>query len=131
MRLLLDTHIALWATYASAALPARARDLLCDPDTIAFFSAVSIWEIAIKHQLRRRGAGAMPMSGREAMHAFLDIGLQPLPVSPGHAAAVDDLPPHHADPFDRLLLAQAEAEPLRLLTTDRAIAAYGGMVLAV
>lgn len=128
MNLLLDTHIALWAITDAPALPARARALISEPANEVWVSAVSVWEIAIKHGL---GRGDMPISGIEALGYFDEAGYRMLPITPAHAAAVASLPPHHQDPFDRLLVAQARAEPLRLLTHDATVALYGEPVLRV
>ena len=95
-----------------------------------FVSAVSIWEIAIKFALRKR-TGAPPFSGAVALEAFLAAGYRMLNVTPQHAAAVEALPHLHADPFDRMLIAQALHEPLRLLTADAALARYSDMVIEV
>lgn len=131
MKLLLDTHIALWALIDDARLPKPAAELISDADNIVAVSAASIWEISLKHALGRGGPNAMPISGREAMTYFAEAGYDLLPISPEHAAAVQTLPALHADPFDRMLVAQALAEPMRLLTHDAALAAYGEMVLKV
>lgn len=131
MRLLLDTHIALWALVNDSRLPRRAVDLISDPANTVAVSAASIWEIAIKHALGRGGQNAMPLSGQKAMTLFAKAGYDLLPISPEHAAAVETLPALHADPFDRMLIAQALAEPMRLLTHDAALADYGGMVLKI
>lgn len=125
MKLLLDTQIALWALIDSPRLSERARALILDPEATVFFSAASIWEIAIKHRLAR---GDMPLSGAEAAHLFREAGYIELPVTAAHAAATEQLPAHHADPFDRILVAQALYEPLRLLTHDRQILSYGNRV---
>lgn len=132
MRLILDTHILLWTLAASAALSPRARDLLLDPQNIKYVSAASLWEIAIKHRLRREGPNAMPFGAAKA-HELADIaGLKLLPIGALHAAAVEQLPlGRHADPFDRMLIAQARAENMLLMTHDRALAAYGASVLLV
>ena len=126
MNLLLDTHIALWAITDAPALPARA--LISEPANEVWVSAVSVWEIAIKHGL---GRGDTPISGAEALGYFDEAGYRMLPITPAHAVAVASLPPHHQDPFDRLLVAQARAEPLRLLTHDATVALYGEPVLRV
>jgi len=103
----------------------RARNLIVDPDATVFFSAASVWEIAIKHRLAR---GDMPVSGAEADGLFREAGYNELPITAAHAAATEKLPGHHADPFDRMLVAQALYEPLRLLTHDRQLLAYGESV---
>ncbi|HVY33990.1 MAG TPA: type II toxin-antitoxin system VapC family toxin [Caulobacteraceae bacterium] len=131
MRLLLDTHIALWALVDDSRLPQRATELITDPANTIAVSAASVWEIALKHALGRGGPNAMPLSGREAMTYFAQAGYDLLPISPEHAAAVETLPSLHADPFDRMLVAQALAEPMRLLTHDAVLARYGDMVLKV
>ena len=128
MRLLLDTHIALWAIADSPALPAEARRLILSPQSEIFLSAASIWEIAIKHGL---GRGNMPISGREAAEYFGQAGYVPLEISTQHAVYVETLPPHHADPFDRMLVAQALSEPMRLLTHDKQLSAYSDTVILV
>ena len=128
MRLLLDTHIALWALTDDARLSARARALIEDPANQVAVSAASVWEIAIKHGL---GRGDMPVSGGAALNWFRQAGYDLLPVTPDHAAAVEALPDHHRDPFDRLLIAQATSEPMRLITRDPLVALYGGAVIQV
>ena len=131
MKLLLDTHIAVWVVLDSPRLSARARDLISAPGTDVYVSAVSLWEIAIKHGLNRTGPNAMPISARQAHAWFEASNFQSLPVSDAHALAVETLPLHHGDPFDRLLIAQAKAEPMRLLSHDAAMAAYGELVVTV
>jgi PIN domain nuclease of toxin-antitoxin system len=128
VNLLLDTHVALWAIADSPRLSLAARDLLLAPGNAAWVSAASIWEIAIKHSL---GRGDMPVSGAEALRYFEQSGFRWLSVSPQHAAAVEQLAPHHGDPFDRLLVAQALTEPLRLLTHDATLAKYSDTVILV
>jgi len=128
MRLLLDTHVALWAIAADRRLPAPARKLILDSRTEVFVSAASVWEIAIKHSLAR---GDMPISGRQATAWFEAAGYGLLPVSAVHAAAVEGLPPIHTDPFDRILVAQALCEPLRLLTHNRTVARYSDAIMLV
>ncbi len=127
MRLLLDTHVALWAVTSSARLSATARALIEDPGNEIWVSAVSLWEIAIKHSL---GRDRMPISGQEAADWFETSGYRFLPVAPTHAIGVADLPRLHADPFDRLLVSQSMLEPMRLLTSDTRVQAYGGNVIA-
>ena len=125
MRLLLDTHVALWAIRDDPKLSARARELIANLDNPVFVSVVSLWEIAIKYALRRGRANDMPISASEAVKDFDRAGYDLLPVTPSHALAVAALPPARTDPFDRMLVAQARTEPLRLLTSDAAVAAYG------
>jgi PIN domain nuclease of toxin-antitoxin system len=125
MRLLLDTHVFLWSVTSSRQLKAEARGYLASADAV-YVSAASIWEIAIKLQLGKIDGDP------EALAAAIEAsGFQELSVSAVHAAAVAKLPMHYTDPFDRLLLAQAFTEPLRLVTADRALAAYGGAVEVV
>lgn len=129
MRLLLDTHVALWAVLDSPKLAPAARKLIVDDANDIAVSVVTLWEIAIKRGLRRRGPGAMPVSASDAALFFAASGYDLLPVLGEHACAVETLPRHHADPFDRLLVAQANTEPRRLLTQDATLAPYGEMVL--
>jgi PIN domain nuclease of toxin-antitoxin system len=128
VRLLLDTQIVLWALAGSARLGATARRLIVDPANDIYVSTASIWEIAIKHAL---GRGDMPVSGARAAELCAEAGYRELPVAWRHAVVVETLPPLHADPFDRILVAQASAEPMRLLSRDAAVAGYGAMVMAV
>ena len=128
MRLLLDTHIALWMLTGNERIGAAARELIESEESQPLVSAVTIWEIAIKHQLQRE---AMPMPPKRAIELCLAGGYELLPVLPAHAAAVGELPRRHADPFDRLLVAQALTEPLRLVTRDRAVAAYSDTIILV
>jgi PIN domain nuclease of toxin-antitoxin system len=128
VNLLLDTHVALWAIVDSPRLSAAARELILAPRAVVWISAATVWEIAIKHSLAR---GDMPISGAEAMQYFQAAGYRFLPIEPDHAAAVETLPPLHQDPFDRLLVAQAQVEPMRLLSHDAALARYGELVVPV
>ena len=128
MRLLLDTQIVLWALTGSARLGAMAHDLIADPGNEIYVSTASIWEIAIKHAL---GRGQMPVSGARAAELCAAAGYRELPVAWRHAVVVETLPPLHADPFDRILVAQATAAPMRLLSRDATVASYGASVMAV
>ncbi|MFA5081774.1 MAG: type II toxin-antitoxin system VapC family toxin [Hydrogenophilaceae bacterium] len=128
MNLLLDTQIALWALTNSERLGAPARALIEDPSNEIFVSTASVWEIAIKHAL---GRGDMPITGNRAAVLFAESGYRELAITWRHAAAVDTLPAIHGDPFDRILIAQAQTEPMRLLSRDATVAAYGGVVLVV
>jgi PIN domain nuclease of toxin-antitoxin system len=126
--LLLDTHVALWALVDSPRLSARARALIEAHANEVWVSAASVWEIAIKHGL---GRGHMPLSGEQALVYFRQAGYRLLSIAPEHAASVQTLPPIHADPFDRLLVAQALTEPFRLLTADDTVARYGDTIIRV
>jgi len=131
VRLLLDTHIALWAIADHPNLSPKARRLIDDPDNQIVVSTASIWEIAIKHALARGGPNDMPISGAVALGYFRDAGFELLDIAPAHAAAIETLAPLHNDPFDRMLVAQALTTPLRLLTRNSRIAAYSDTVIAV
>lgn len=125
MRLLLDTHIFLWAVAGSRLLKPAARRLIESADEV-HVSAASIWEIAIKARLGKINADL------DELAAAIDTsGFMPLAVSATHAAGVARLPLHHNDPFDRLLIAQALAEPLKFLTADAALARYSELVMLV
>ena len=128
MRLLLDTHIALWAITDDPKLPQAARSLIMAASNEIIVSAASIWEISIKHSLAR---GDMPVSGNEALLYFQEAGYRLLSVSAEHAAYVETLPPIHADPFDRILIAQALSEPVRLITHDALLTGYGELIMLV
>jgi PIN domain nuclease of toxin-antitoxin system len=124
MRLLLDTQILLWALAGHRRLPREARRLIDAHESIV--SAASIWEIATKVSLGRLEAD--PAAVRQALDPS---GFEELAVTGEHAARVVQLPPHHRDPFDRLLVAQSLVEQLVLLTTDAQLAAYGSLVRVV
>ncbi|CAM2183169.1 Type II toxin-antitoxin system VapC family toxin [Paraburkholderia sacchari] len=128
MNILLDTHIALWAITDSPKLPTIARDLILAETSTVFVSVASIWEIGIKFSLQR---GDMPVSATSALQYFRDAGYRILPIEAEHAAAVEALPLHHQDPFDRLLVAQALTEPLRLISHDRQVARYSDTIVLV
>ena len=125
MRLLLDTHILYWAFYETKHLSRRAKDCIGGADAI-FVSAASIWEMGIKIRL-----GKMKGDPRTLISQFEAAGFDELPLLSRHAAQVTDLPLHHADPFDRLLVAQAKSEALHLLTADTQLKAYGEFVVCV
>ncbi|HEX2164600.1 MAG TPA: type II toxin-antitoxin system VapC family toxin [Thermoanaerobaculia bacterium] len=128
MKLLLDTQLLLWAAGQPERLSARARKLLDDPQNELLFSAASLWEIAIKSTLGREDFQVEP---RLLRRGLLDNGYVELPVTSEHAVGIDTLPPHHRDPFDRLLVAQALVEGVVLLTADAKLALYRGPVRKV
>lgn len=131
MRLLLDTHVTLWTIVGDRRLPKRARALIEDEDNDLVVSVASLWEISIKFGLGRKGPNAMPVSGAVALAYVRQAGYELLDVKPDHAIAVHDLPPLHADPFDRLIVAQAQVEPLRLITHDKIVASYSDAIILV
>ena len=122
MKLLLDTHVLLWALTESPRVDAIRKRLLA-ADNEVYFSVASVWEMAIKASLGKLKADAM-----EVRDAALEGGFVELPIRGPHALHVGGLAWHHRDPFDRLLIAQAAAEPMRLLTADEQLLAYGGPV---
>ncbi len=128
MRLLVDTHLLLWAAARSRRLPKEARRLLEDPSNEVLFSAASLWEVVIKAALRKPDFTVDVAMLRPAL---AEMGFSELPVSGAHAERLASLPPIHKDPFDRMLVAQSLAEPLVLLTNDEVLAGYGEVVKVV
>ncbi|MFM0667252.1 type II toxin-antitoxin system VapC family toxin [Paraburkholderia sediminicola] len=125
MRVLLDTHIYLWAVTDDPKLSATARKIILDADEV-FVSAASIWEASIKV-----GLGKLNADIDQLVAEIEASGFSELPVKAVHAAMVRNLPDIHRDPFDRLLVAQAMAEPLRLITADGHLSKYSELVLTV
>jgi PIN domain nuclease of toxin-antitoxin system len=128
MKLLLDTQLLLWAAGQPNRLPDAARQLLNDQRNELLFSAVSLWEIAIKRALGRKDFRVEP---RLLRRGLLDNGYAELSMTSEHAVTIDVLPPIHKDPFDRLLLAQALVEGITLLTADPVVAQYPAPVQKV
>ncbi|MGZ5030162.1 MAG: type II toxin-antitoxin system VapC family toxin [Methylobacter sp.] len=128
MKLLLDTHLLLWAAGSPERLPPVALPLLKDPANELFFSAASLWEIAIKRGL---GRVDFQVDARVLRRGLLDNGYQELAITAEHAVSIDSLPPIHKDPFDRILVAQATVEGITLLTADAVVAKYPGPVRQV
>ena len=118
MILLLDTHAILWWLDDPTSLSAAAREAITDPENEVFVSAVSAWEIAIK-----RGLGKLDAPADFAI-TIETCGFQSLPITIAHGLATEQLPPHHRDPFDRMLIAQAQLENATLITRDPLIAMY-------
>ena len=127
MRVLLDTHIALWAISQDDRLPAVAREILANAENAVWVSAASVWEIAIKRS--RRGSAALAIGASQSISLFEQAGFTLLPVTADHAAAVEHLPPLHGDPFDRIIVAQAMTEPMRLVTSDRTVSRYSDAII--
>lgn len=128
MKLLLDSHLLLWAAGDPERLSKEARTLLSAPENELFFSAASLWEIAIKRGL---GRPDFSVDARLLRRGLLDNGYSELPIASEHAVAVEGLPSIHKDPFDRILVAQAMVEGITLLTTDGMVARYPGPVRLV
>jgi len=122
LRILLDTHILLWWLENSASLPKAARELICDTDNTIFVSAVSLWEIWLKQSL---GKLRLPADFAERLAAE---SFENLPLTGRQTRQVSSLPWHHRNPFDRMLIAQAQVEELVLLTADEFLMAYGAAV---
>ncbi|MBS1023471.1 type II toxin-antitoxin system VapC family toxin [Gluconobacter cerinus] len=128
MKLLLDTHLLLWAAGEPDRLSVRARSLMEDQDNALVFSAASLWEITIKAGLGRADFQIDPHLLRRGL---IENGYEELPVTGQHALAVGQLPDVHRDPFDRILVAQATVEGLLLVTHDPLVQAYPGPITAV
>ncbi|MBN3868699.1 type II toxin-antitoxin system VapC family toxin [Gluconobacter kondonii] len=128
MKLLLDTHLLLWAAGEPDRLSVRARALMEDQDNALVFSVASLWEITIKAGLGRTDFQIDPHLLRRGL---IENGYEELPVTGQHALAVGQLPDVHRDPFDRILVAQATVEGLLLLTHDPLVQAYPGPIEAV
>lgn len=128
MKLLLDTHVLLWAAADAPQLSPQARALINDADNELFFSAASLWEIAIKKGL---GRSDFQVDARVLRRSLLDNGFSELPIASEHAVGIDGLPGIHKDPFDRILVAQATVEGITLLTCDSFVAQYPGPIRQV
>lgn len=128
MKLLLDTHLLLWAAGDPGKLSAKARVLIENTDNEPLFSAASLWEIAIKSEL---GRDDFQVNARVLRRGLLDNAYGELGISSEHTVALDNLPPIHKDPFDRILVAQATVEGITLLTSDDIVAQYPGPVKKV
>jgi PIN domain nuclease of toxin-antitoxin system len=125
MRLLLDTNVFLWTVAGSDRIN-KVRDIILADETEVFVSVASFWEIAIKHTI-----GKLTLDVPEARSAALDSGFLELPVLGVHTEALSKLPLLHRDPFDRLLVAQAITEPMRLMTGDGSLAQYSELVMRI
>ena len=128
MKFLLDTHLLLWIAGDTKRLFAKARKLITEPTSELFFSAASLWEIAIKRGL---GRDDFKVDARLLRRGLLDNGYREIPIGSEHAVAIDSLPPIYKDPFNRMLIAQAMVEGITLLTSDAVVAQYPGAVVRV
>ncbi len=125
MRILLDTHAFLWAIADDPRLGPISRELIHSRAEAVLVSHVSLWEIAIKHSL---GRSDMPISAAQALTWAKASGFEWRPLAPAHILVLGTLPPHHCDPFDRLLIAQATCEVLTLVSADDAFSPYGAQL---
>ncbi|MEO4049405.1 type II toxin-antitoxin system VapC family toxin [Pseudomonas sp. CAU 1711] len=128
MKLLLDTHILLWACAAPSSLPAEAVEMIDDQENELFFSAASIWEVGIKNAM---GKAHFQFDPAVLRRALLDAGYQELAMTGQHCIAAAALPPIHSDPFDRMLIGQAASEGFVLITSDQLMAKYAGPIRRV
>ena|SRR3990167_3001919 len=128
MKLLLDTHVLLWAAGDPDRLSLEVKDFMRRAENTLFFSAVNLWEITIKQGLGRKD---FKVNVRALHQGLLDNDYQELPIRTQHAIAIDSLPAIHKDPFDRLLIAQAIIEEMTLLTADSLIAKYPGPIQTI
>lgn len=128
MKLLLDTHLLLWAAAEPDRISLRARKLIDDPRNELLFSAANLWEVAIKRAL---GRDDFQVDTRLLRRGLLDNGYNELPITSQHVVAIESLPTIHKDPFDRILVAQVTVEGITLLTTDTTVAKYPGPIRTV
>jgi PIN domain nuclease of toxin-antitoxin system len=128
VKLLLDTHLLLWAAGQPERLSATVRSLIDSPENEPLFSAASVWEVAIKRGL---GRADFQVDARLLRRGLLDNGYGELPIMSDHVVATESLPPLHKDPFDRVLVAQATVEGITLLTSDTVVAQYPGPIRVV
>ena len=128
MKLLLDTHLLLWAAGEPRRLSKQTRALIANPDNELLFSAASLWEVAIKRGLGRED---FKVDARLLRRGLLDNEYRELPIISDHVVATESLPLIHRDPFDRLLVAQATVEGITLLTIDSLVSQYPGPIRTV
>jgi len=128
MKLLLDTHVLLWAAGEPQRLSKQARRMIDNPDNELLFSAASLWEVAIKRSLGRED---FKVDARLLRRGLLDNGYSELPIISDHVVATESLPLIHKDPFDRVLVAQATVEGVTLLTIDSLVSQYPGPIRTV
>ena len=131
MQVLLDTNVAIKGLREGPDLSDAARRIMIDPDNRVVVSIASVWEVAIKASLKRNRAGAFDTNSRRFAADLDAADLEVIPIELNHAFTVEELPPIHGDPFDRLIVAQALSGPYRLLTTDRLLGRYSDTVIVV
>lgn len=125
MKYLLDTHLLLWLAANDTKLSSELIDIVNDKKNQLFFSAASIWEVSIKQNLKRTD---FHFNASVLRRGLLDNGYLELAINGQHALAIENLQDHHKDPFDRILIAQANVEGFTLLTADKKIAEYNGLI---
>ena len=128
MNLLLDTHILIWALNEDPRLPEKAKDMILDPNNVVYYSAVSVWEISIKHE---KHPEQMAITSERVREIAIKMGFIELPVRSRHGVDIANLPDIHNDPFDRMLITQARSDGLYLLSHDDKVIAYGEPVVKV
>ena len=128
MKILIDTHILIWMLQDSPCLSRKVRDVFDDPETELYYSSVSIAEISVKHKVHPE---EMPLTGEEAVESMPKLSCVSLAFNERHASTMDGLPLLHRDPFDRMLIAQAKTEGMKLLSHDSQFPQYGDFVIAV
>jgi len=127
MRLLLDTHALIWLLTDRRKIPPRIQQLVADPRNEVYVSAVNVFEVAARNSAARRNG--FNLSADEVIAASREADFQMLTLRPEHATAVETIAPFHGDPFDRLLLAQAQAEGMQLVTHDENLAQYDSRII--
>jgi PIN domain nuclease of toxin-antitoxin system len=128
MNILLDTHIIFWTISDNVRLSSEARQLILNSQNMLFYSVGSLWEVAIKHRLK---PDKIPLSATEFLHYCEQSGFHRLPIRDRHIIQLENLPPVHTDPFDCLLVAQAQSEQMLLLTHDSILLGYGADTVRV
>lgn len=128
MRILLDTHILLWLLKDDPQLSSKAKYFITDSESELFFSPVSVCEISIKHRVK---PDIFPEVPEEVRNDAIASGIKELPLESKDVYGVGELPAYHKDPFDRMLIAQAKAEQMALMSHDEKVAMYGDSILAV
>ena len=128
MKYLLDTHIILWAALDVKRLSRKAKAILENPESVLYFSPISLWEISIKHEKHPK---QMAITSERAKEPALKMGFIELPVRSRHGVDIAKLPDIHGDPFDRMLITQARSDGLVLISHDDTVIAYGESVMKV
>ena len=128
MRVLLDTHLLIWVISSSNQLSVRAKTIINDESVEVLFSSASVWEVSIKYA---QGRADFPIEPLRFVERLRKSGYEELSIRSEHAIAVSELPSIHNDPFDRIIISQASVEAILLLTADRVVATYPGLIQRV